>query len=73
MPRPGPAVAAPQVERVVAERDGGGKCGGAAYLVKWEGLPYAECTWEEEQDVSAVRKDTRGAALARVWLVKQRG
>ncbi len=21
------------------------------YLVKWEGLPYAECTWEAKEDV----------------------
>jgi hypothetical protein len=37
-----------QVERVVAEREG---CA-TRYLVKWEGLPYAECTWEAEEDVS---------------------
>lgn len=37
-----------QVERVVAEREDAE----ARYLVKWEGLPYAECTWESEDDVS---------------------
>lgn len=32
----------------MAEREDSDK----RYLVKWEGLPYAECTWETEADVS---------------------
>lgn len=24
-------------------------------LVKWEGLPYCECTWESEADVMAAK------------------
>jgi len=35
---------------VVAERDDSD----ARYLVKWEGVPYAECTWETQPDVSGV-------------------
>ena len=36
-----------QVDRIVAVRRDEAK----GFLVKWEGLPYAEATWEEEQDV----------------------
>jgi hypothetical protein len=45
------ACAAVQVERVVAERPGAERC----LLVKWEGLPYCECSWEAEVDVMAAR------------------
>ncbi len=36
-----------QVERIVSERPSEDRC----YLVKWEGLPYAEATWETERTV----------------------
>ena len=36
-----------QVERVVAEDSDSGKL-----LCKWSGLPYAECTWEDPDDVA---------------------
>lgn len=38
-----------QVERVVAERAGESR----SMLVKWEGLPYCEATWEAADDVMA--------------------
>lgn len=38
-----------QVERVVAERPGQTR----SLLVKWEGLPYCEATWETAADVMA--------------------
>lgn len=40
-----------QVERIVSERAGASRC----LLVKWEGLPYCECTWETEAAVMTAR------------------
>ncbi|GAX85223.1 hypothetical protein CEUSTIGMA_g12643.t1 [Chlamydomonas eustigma] len=40
------------VERICGERTG---VSGTRYLVKWEGLPYSEATWESEQDVLAAQ------------------
>lgn len=40
-----------QVERIVSERPDAARC----LLVKWEGLPYCECTWETEASVMAAR------------------
>ena len=46
------AVITLQVERVFAQRiDAGGSSPVLKYLVKWEGLPYGEATWETEADV----------------------
>ncbi|KIY94476.1 chromodomain-helicase-DNA-binding protein 1 [Monoraphidium neglectum] len=53
-----------QVERVVAEREA---CA-TRYLVKWEGLPYAECTWEAEEDVVAA---TGGGAAVGAFARRQ--
>eukprot|EP00882_Tetradesmus_deserticola_P026761 GHRQ01029552.1.p1 GENE.GHRQ01029552.1~~GHRQ01029552.1.p1 ORF type:complete len:619 (+),score=313.07 GHRQ01029552.1:120-1859(+) len=52
-----------QVERVVAERPGAERC----LLVKWEGLPYCECSWEADADVMQARggPDARDEFLAR--------
>jgi chromodomain-helicase-DNA-binding protein 1 len=36
-----------QVDRIISMRPDETK----SFLVKWEGLPYAEATWEEERDV----------------------
>lgn len=41
----------PQVERVVAERLGQSR----SLLVKWEGLPYCEASWESAEDVMAAQ------------------
>eukprot|EP00803_Ostreobium_quekettii_P001086 evm.model.scf_853EXC.5 EVM.evm.TU.scf_853EXC.5 scf_853EXC:28406-44371(+) len=38
-----------QIERVVAERRT--VHDELKYLIKWQGLPYAECTWETSEDV----------------------
>ncbi|KAF4966934.1 hypothetical protein FZEAL_10594, partial [Fusarium zealandicum] len=43
-----------KVERVVAVRDGED---GPEYYVKWKGLSYDECTWEEASDISAMFQD----------------
>lgn len=40
-----------QVERVIAERPGQSR----SLLVKWEGLPYCEATWEAAEDVMAAQ------------------
>jgi hypothetical protein len=40
-----------QVERVIAERSGESR----SLLVKWEGLPYCEATWEAAGDVMAAQ------------------
>ncbi|PKA66152.1 CHD3-type chromatin-remodeling factor PICKLE [Apostasia shenzhenica] len=40
------------VDRIIASR----KCGdGREYFVKWKELPYDECSWEVESDISAFR------------------
>jgi chromodomain-helicase-DNA-binding protein 1 len=43
-----------KVERIVAVRDGDE---GDEYLVKWKGLQYDECTWEEAPLVSSHAQD----------------
>lgn len=42
------------VERVVSERRQNAD-GALHYLVKWTGLPYSECTWENPDDVFSVK------------------
>lgn len=44
------AVCVQVVERVIAHQvsRGQGEVEGTEYFVKWCGLPYSECTWEEE-------------------------
>lgn len=64
-----------QVDRVIAHSRGGGSKGGskgsskggspARYLVKWAGLEYSECTWEEEAEVT---RD--GAGKVGGWCLK---
>jgi hypothetical protein len=49
--RAAPALAAAQVERVVAER--AGVDGSVKYLIKWKGVPYSECTWETLEDTAS--------------------
>lgn len=39
------------MERVIAERPGQSR----SLLVKWEGLPYCEATWEAAEDVMAAQ------------------
>ena len=46
-----PLCPAAQVERVIAERPGESR----SLLVKWEGLPYCEATWETAEDVMAAQ------------------
>lgn len=50
-----------QVERVVSqsqmEQDEGEEPV-TKYLVKWEGLPYAECTWETMEDINQAGEET---------------
>lgn len=52
-----------QVERVIAERPGESR----SLLVKWEGLPYCEATWETADDVMAAQggPESRDDFLAR--------
>ena len=68
-----------QVERIFAQRlddsgsgaDGGTESGTCKYkyLVKWEGLPYGEATWEFEADLLATGDQGR----AQVWRGGERG
>lgn len=44
-----------QIERVVSQTEmevNEGEEPVTKYLVKWEGLPYAECTWETMEDIN---------------------
>jgi hypothetical protein len=50
-----------QVERILASKES--ETDGATkgpkrlmYLCKWRGLPYAECTWEWEDDIKDDKK-----------------
>lgn len=57
-----------QVERVVSVRDGDD---GPEYFVKWKGLTYEECTWEDASDISATFQDKIDQYLdraSRSWL-----
>ena len=56
---------------MVAERPGVERC----LLVKWEGLPYCECSWEAEADVMAARggPEARDEFLARQQRLLVRG
>lgn len=57
------------VERVIAQRDNEANkevpYPHLAYLVKWKGLPYADCTWEAEEEIKDIAQDAIAAYLAR--------
>ncbi|KAF8073052.1 CHR5 [Scenedesmus sp. PABB004] len=57
-----------QVERIIAERPGS-----RPLLVKWEGLPYCEATWEGAEGVMAARGGpaARDAFLARQQRIQE--
>jgi chromodomain-helicase-DNA-binding protein 1 len=37
------------------------------FLVKWEGLPYSECTWEAEDDVRAAPGGPQQVGQSQDW------
>ncbi len=39
-----------EVDRIIA-KERRGRAGTLKYLVKWNGLPYAEATWELPEDI----------------------
>ncbi|SAM81827.1 probable CHD1-transcriptional regulator [Ustilago bromivora] len=57
------------VERVISQRDNHANkevpYPHLAYLVKWKGLPYADCTWEAEQEIKHIAQHAIAAYLAR--------
>ncbi|KAK1372837.1 Chromatin remodeling complex subunit [Heracleum sosnowskyi] len=58
-----------QVERVIAERVSKDSLDNVEYLVKWQGLSYAEATWEKYLDISFAQESidefkAREAAVA---------
>lgn len=59
----------PQIERVV-ERKPNDAGSGFKYLVKWEGLPYSEATWETEEDLLASNALVAGAKIEE-WQARQ--
>lgn len=57
------------VERIIAQRDNHANKDipypHLAYLVKWKGLPYADCTWEAEQEIKDIAQDAINAYVKR--------
>ena len=57
------------VERIVAQRNNKANKDTPyphlAYLCKWKGLPYSECTWEPEEEISSAAKDAIANFLER--------
>lgn len=57
------------VERVIAQREDPPSeevpYTHVAYLVKWKGLSYADCSWESDEDVSRIARGAIDAYLAR--------
>ena len=57
------------VERIIDQRDNEANkeipYPHLAYLVKWKGLPYADCTWEAEEEIKGIAKEPIAAYLAR--------
>lgn len=57
------------VERIIAQRDNEANKDipyqHLAYLVKWKGLPYADCTWEAEEEIKEIAQDAIAAYLDR--------
>lgn len=53
------------MERIVAERVQRDSAPGISgeqpkqYLVKWHGLPYTECSWEDEEDLQVRENNLR--------------
>ncbi|CDW93627.1 hypothetical protein [Sporisorium scitamineum] len=57
------------VERIIAERNNKANKDipypHLAYLVKWKGLPYADCTWEAEEEINEIAQDAISAYVER--------
>uniref|UniRef100_V5ETJ6 Chromatin remodelling complex ATPase chain n=1 Tax=Kalmanozyma brasiliensis (strain GHG001) TaxID=1365824 RepID=V5ETJ6_KALBG len=57
------------VERIIAQRDNEANKEIAyphlAFLVKWKGLPYSDCTWEAEEEIKEIAQDAIAAYLKR--------
>ncbi|TKY86338.1 hypothetical protein EX895_004487 [Sporisorium graminicola] len=57
------------VERIIAERNNDANKDipypHLAYLVKWKGLPYGDCTWEAEEEINEIAQDAISAYVER--------
>ncbi|MCO5585175.1 hypothetical protein L7F22_039107 [Adiantum nelumboides] len=57
------------VERIISQRDSPPSnefpYKHVAFLCKWKGLPYADCTWEAEDDIKPIAKDAIDSYLKR--------
>nr|CDI57192.1 probable CHD1-transcriptional regulator [Melanopsichium pennsylvanicum 4] len=57
------------VERIIDQRDNPANkeipYPHLAYLVKWKGLPYADCTWEAEEEIKEIAQTAITAYLER--------
>ncbi|PWN33327.1 uncharacterized protein FA14DRAFT_161237 [Meira miltonrushii] len=57
------------VERIISQRDSPPSnefpYKHVTFLCKWKGLPYADCTWEAEDDIKPIAKDAIDAYLKR--------
>ncbi len=57
------------VERIIAQRDNEANkdipYSHLAYLVKWKGLPYADCTWEAEEEIKEIAQEAIASYLER--------
>lgn len=61
-----------QVERIIADTESKDGSGGRMLFVKWQGLSYAEATWEKEADI-ALAVDAIGEFKAREEVLSIQG
>lgn len=61
------------IDRIVDKRVTKGKQKHSTYLVKWRGLPYEECTWEEEDSLTSKEDKERVQAYNGMYLLLSHG
>ncbi|XP_047321306.1 protein CHROMATIN REMODELING 5 isoform X2 [Impatiens glandulifera] len=61
-----------QVERIIADSESKDGSGGMMFFVKWQGLSYAEATWEKEADI-VLAADAIGEFKAREEVLNIQG
>ncbi|GMH36110.1 hypothetical protein BSKO_03978 [Bryopsis sp. KO-2023] len=59
------------VEKIISQSVASQKDGGLLYLVKWQGLPHDECTWEKEEDMEEFDQEKIEAFQQELTIVEE--